>query len=80
MINHWRRAFAADQTAKAEHPTYRELDPEEMTKVSGGVSVGESVPHAPSLPSVPHAASLLLAVAKAPRRLLAAAVAAVSAI
>jgi hypothetical protein len=33
-IAHWRRASAADQTPKAEHPTYRELDPEEMTKVS----------------------------------------------
>jgi hypothetical protein len=66
-IAHWRRASAADQTPKAGHPTYRELETEEITKVSGGVSVGESVPHAPSLPCVPRAPSLLLAVAKTPR-------------
>jgi hypothetical protein len=45
-INHWLQAYNAAQQrgTSTEHATYRELDPEEMTQVSGGVSLtGEHV-------------------------------------
>jgi hypothetical protein len=56
-INHWRQAPAADQQQKTpEAEPARELDPEEMTKVSGGISVapvGQQADPAGLIPAVP---------------------------